>query len=301
MKRFITSTATSIICLVLIWGVSWSVYKEALAYTPPILFAGIRTLFGGILIGLLVLPKYKQIRLKKHWHVYAISSLLNVIIFFGLQTIGLRFLPAGEFTVLIYLEPVLIGILAWLWLGETLTVRKVIGLILGFLGVAAVSVSGFSSQVSLLGILLALASSIGWAFGTVYTKKINAEINMLWLLSIQFMLGGLVLTGIGSITESWSAITLNVPFISGILFAGFLGIGASWILWFKLVREGEASRVAAYTFFVPLISVLTSALFLNEPFTIYLIVGLALVIAGIYLVNRTPKPKVSSESVRKCV
>ena len=59
-------------------------------------------------------------------------------------------------------------------------------------------------------------------------------------------------------------------------------------MWLGLIRAGEASRVAAYVFFVPLVSVMIGAFFLDERLSISLLVGAALVVCGIYLANRTP-------------
>ncbi len=65
-----------------------------------------------------------------------------------------------------------------------------------------------------------------------------------------------------------------------------VGISASWAVYFKLVNSGDASKVASYTFLVPLIAVFTGTLFLKEPFTINLVIGLFLIGFSIYLVNQ---------------
>jgi drug/metabolite transporter (DMT)-like permease len=68
-----------------------------------------------------------------------------------------------------------------------------------------------------------------------------------------------------------------------------VGISAAWVIWFALVRAGEASRVAAYIFAVPLTAVLIGDIFLDEPLSYTLLVGAALVVSGIFLVNRNPR------------
>src|SRR5690606_32240752 len=96
----------------------------ALDYTPPILFAAIRATLGGILLGICILPTWRKIQWRKHWVKYTISAFLNITIFFGVQTIGLVYLPGGLFSVLVYLQPVLVGLFAWLWLKEQMTFLK---------------------------------------------------------------------------------------------------------------------------------------------------------------------------------
>jgi drug/metabolite transporter (DMT)-like permease len=283
-----TRMASLITFLVIVWGIAWPIYKMAIPYTPPLLFAGMRTCLGGLLLLILFYSKRKQIRWKANWSIYLISSVFNVMLLYGVQTIGLMYMPSGLFSVIVYLQPVLVGILAWLWLGESMTALKVIGLIIGFLGVGTVSAAGFSGHIAILGIILALLTAIGWAIGTVYIKKVSHRVDSIWLVAFQCMLGGIILTAVGSISEGWSNIVWNTPYLIGLIYGITLGIAAPWVVYFVLVNSGDASKVASYTFLVPLISVLCGTLFLHEPFTVYLLIGLLLIAVSIYLVNRKP-------------
>jgi drug/metabolite transporter (DMT)-like permease len=93
-------------------------------------------------------------------------------------------------------------------------------------------------------------------------------------------------------SSAFGAIKVSLGYAPPVLFAGTrtLLCGAvmalAWLLWLGLVRAGEASRVAAYVFVVPLVSVLLGALYLNEALSPWLLIGAALVISGIYIVNR---------------
>ncbi|MFD0824274.1 DMT family transporter [Neobacillus sp. M.A.Huq-85] len=289
MRRFSPKTFAAIAGLVLIWGFSWPLYKVALSYTPPILFAGMRPLIGGIVLSTLLIPQWKKIKWRENWRIYCISALLNTFLFFGLQTIGLNFLPGGLFSVLVYFQPVLIGLLGWLWLGERMSIIKITGLIVGFLGVAAVSSEGFTGHVSILGIVLALATAIFWAIGVIYVKKVSHKVDSLWMVGLQSLIGGMVLTGIGVVKEDWSSIVWNGKYLFGLSYGSILGVAAAYILYFKLVNSGEATKVASFTFLVPLIAVLVGTLFLGEKFTYSLLVGLILIVISIYFVNHSGK------------
>jgi drug/metabolite transporter (DMT)-like permease len=284
-----TKALLLILFLVVVWGISWPIYKIALSYTPPLLFAGMRTLFGGLLLALFLIPRRMQIRWKECWPIYLWSSFFNVTLFYGLQTVGLMYMPSGLFSVIVYLQPVLVGILAWIWLEEQMTAVKVIGLIIGFLGVATVSSGGFSGHIAILGIIIAFFTAITWSIGTVYVKKVSSQVDSLWLVAFQCILGGIVLTVVGSGTESWSEIVWNGHYVFGLIFGIVLGISASWVVYFTLVNSGDASKVASYTFMVPLISVFSGTLLLGEPVTVNLLAGLILIGISIYLVNRKPK------------
>src|SRR6476646_1496804 len=172
-----TKAAIAIAFVVLVWGFTWPIYKVALEYTPPVLFAGMRTLLGGALLAIVLVPQWSKIQWKKTWPIYFISSLFNIIIFNGVQTVGLQYLPSGLFSVIVYLQPVLVVLLAWVWLKESLTIIKIVGMVIGFLGVVAVSFEGISGQVSFYGIILAFITGLGWAIGTVYVKKTSVWVN----------------------------------------------------------------------------------------------------------------------------
>lgn len=290
-------TISLITFLVIVWGASWPIYKIALAYTPPILFAGLRTLLGGLFLAVLLWPKRSLLRLQDNWRIYLISALFNVVIFYGFQTVGLNYLPAGLFSVIVYLQPILVGLLAWLWLGESMSAIKTIGLLIGFGGVAAISSQGFTGKISVVGIVLALLTAVGWAIGTVYSKKVSGRVDSMWLAAFQCIIGGIVLTIDGSSTESWADITWNAPYLTGLIFGVFIGISASWVVYFTLINAGDASKVASFTFLVPLIAVFSGTLFLHEPFTMSLLIGLVLIALSIYLVNR--KPKAAKQTVSR--
>ncbi|WP_400163606.1 DMT family transporter [Brevibacillus sp. TJ4] len=289
MGREAKQTAWLIASLVLIWGLCWPIYKVALSYTPPILFAGMRTLFGGVLMALFLLPHWKRIEWRKNWLIYCISAFFNTFLFYGMQTVGLVYLPGGLFSVLVYLQPVLIGVFAWIWLGEKMTALKGGGLVIGFLGVAAISADGFTGSISLFGVVLALLTAIAWALGVIYVKKVSPKVDSLWLIAMQCVIGGLVLSGLGLGMEDVASIEWNGLYLLGLLYGTVLGVPIAFLLYYKLVNEGEASKVASFTFLVPLIAVLIGTIFLKEAVTVGLCIGLVLIVFSIYLVNRPSK------------
>lgn len=194
-------------------------------------------------------------------------------------------MPAGLFSTIVFLQPVLLGVGAWLWLGESMTSLKMVGLILGFLGVAVVSVSGGSGSISTVGILLGLASTITWTFGTIYIKKTATKVDAIWLVTVQMIFGGIVLLVAGSTVESWMDIVWNLSFLSSLSIISIFCTALTWLVFFLLVGSGEAGKVGSFNFLVPLIAIVTSVLFLGETITSKLVAGLVLIIAGIALVN----------------
>jgi O-acetylserine/cysteine efflux transporter len=278
--------------LVLFWGSAFSVVKVGLDFSPPVLFAGLRSLLGGLAMVVAALLWGGSPNLRRDWPVFLLLALFNVVLFIGLQTYAVLYLPSGSAAVLVYLQPILVGLLAWLILGEKLTAAKIFGLLLGFSGIAAVSVesiSGGANAISPVGVVLGAASAFFWALGTVYFKKYEARVSTLWAVAVPFVVGGAVLTALGLVVEPWGEVSWAGAFVASLMYSSLVGIALAWVIWFALVRAGEASKVAAYIFAVPLTAVLIGVVFLDEPLGYTLLVGAALIVCGIYLVNRTPR------------
>lgn len=279
--------------LVIIWGIHWPMAKFSLNYSPPLLFSGLRLFIGGLLLLIIAIPRYKMLRFKETWPIYFVSAFLNIILFYGLQTVGLNYLPAGLFTSIVYLQPVLMGIFSWIWLGESMHFLKLAGLILGFAGVGVICFGGLAGHISITGILLALCTAVSWAFGTVFMKRTAQKVDGIWLTTLHIIIGGIFLLALGTGTESWSSISWNIQFTLSLLFISIFVIALGWLAFFTLVSSGEASKVSTYTFLIPVISVLVSSLFLHEAVTINLFVGMIIVVLSIVLVNIKTKEETS--------
>jgi O-acetylserine/cysteine efflux transporter len=280
------------VVLVLAWSSSFSVVKVGLDYAPPVLFAGGRTLLSGVLMSAVALVWGGSPNLRRDWRVFAFLAAFNVVLFIGAQTYAVLYLPSGTAAVLIYLQPILVGVLAWTVLGEPLTATKVVGLLLGFAGIVAVSSGGLldaAGEVTPVGVVSGVASALSWALGTVGFKKYEARISTLWAIALPFLAGGAVLTALGLFLEPVSAVSWTGPLFFTVLYSALVGTGLAWMLFFGLVRAGEASRVASFIFVVPLAAVVIGAVVLDEALGLSLLAGAALIVSGIYLVNRTPR------------
>lgn len=274
--------------LVIFWGSAFSVVKVGLEYSPPMLFAGLRILVGGLVISLMAVVWGGDPHLKRDWPVFLLLAVFNGAFFFGFQTLAILNLPSGTAAVLEYLQPVLVGVLAWLVLGESLSAAKIVGITLGFSGIIAVSTGSLFGTISLVGVVFGAASAFSWALGTVFFKRYEARISTMWAVAIPFVIGGVMLTLFGSATESWSEISLTGTLFASLAYVSLVEIALAWLIWFALIRVGEASRVAVYVFFVPLVSIVIGAVFLDERLTLSLLIGTVLIVVGIYLANRAP-------------
>lgn len=274
-----------LVTLIIIWGVSWPIYKYGVQFMPPLTFAGVRAFIGGIILLFIARNKLHLLNIQKHWPFYIISALLNMVLYLGLQTVGIIYLPGGMFSVLVYFQPVLLGIFAWLILKENMTIYKLLGLILGFIGILFVSIEGVTVHISPLGVSLAIATAFAWALGVVYVKKHKDEVDLFLTVVMQLVVGGSVLLFGGLVMEDLSEINWTKGLIYTIIWGSIFGMAVAQVLYFKLMNEGEASKVGAFTFLVPIVAVIVSSIFLDENITINLFIGMVLVGISIFLVN----------------
>ena len=277
--------------LVLFWGSSFSVVKVGLEYSPPMLFAGLRTLIGGLVILLVAVVWGGSPHLRRDWPVFLLLAAFNVVFFFGFQTLAILYLPSGTAAVLEYLQPMLVGLLAWMILGESLSLAKISGLILGFSGIVAVSAGSIFGNISPVGVAFGAGSAFSWALGTVFFKRYEARVSTMWAVAMPFVAGGIVLTLFSFAIESWSEVSPKATLFASLSYVSLVEIALAWLIWFGLIRAGEASRVAVYVFFVPLVSIVVGAIFLDERLTTSLLIGTVLIVTGIYVVNRSPTGK----------
>lgn len=276
--------------LIVIWGVSWPIYKNGVNFMPPLYFAGVRAFLGGIILFIIAWKNRHILQFKQNWVYYIISAILNIVLYLGIQTVGLIYLPGGLFSVLVYFQPVILGLLAWWWLGEPMTVWKILGLIIGFTGIVLVSIDGLMIYLSAIGVMLALGTALSWAIGVVYVKKNRHNVDPYWMVVMQLVIGGAVLLTGGFVMEDVNDIVWNTDLIFSLIWGTTAGMAAAQVIYYKLMNEGEASKVGAFTFLVPILAVFVSAIFLDEQITINLFIGMLLVGVSIYLVTINKRP-----------
>ena len=271
--------------LILIWGLGYPVMKIGLEYAPPLIFAGLRAVIAATFLASLALYQREFIDLRKTWPALTISTIFNVGLFFGLSTISVYHLPAGLASVLLYIQPIVVGLLAHWLLGEILTRKKLIGLVLGFMGVAVISYRGIQGDLSLYGVSMGLLAAVAWAIGTVSLKRANPA-SVYWFIALPFFTGGWLIIFSGQLLgEQWGQVTVNLPFMVSLIWGSIVGLAFSWLIWLNLIKAMDATRISANTFLVPLVSIAVGTVFLGESLTWSLAGGGALVIYSVYLVN----------------
>lgn len=280
-------TALTVAALVVAWSSTFTAITVAVADCPVAMLAGLRCLVGGAALGAVALVGGRRPRLGEGAGVYAWLTAFNVLGFFGLQTLSLAHLPSGLAAILIYLQPVVTVLLARPLLGEPVGLSRVTGAVLAFLGIVVVGLESLAGSTSILGIVAGAGAAVCWSFGTITVKRTVGRVDPLWSVALPFLAGGVLLTAVGMLVPS-EAIRWSPRFAVAFSWTALVGTALAWLWWFSLVRSGQASTAAVNLFLVPILAVVLGIVLLGERLHPSLYAGIALVCAGVFVVNRRP-------------
>ena len=289
------STPLLAVLLCLVWSSAFVFVALALRDASAPQFAALRsvTAVPVLALGLLVLDRAALQAALRERRVHAYGVVLgavNVAGFIGLQTAGFARSGIGFGAVLIYAQPLLVALMARLWLGERLRTRQVLGLLAGWAGVGLVVLgeaagAGATTDVG-AAVLLFLGAALCWAVGTVVVKAVTAGPRAVALgpaLLLAFCYGSVprVLLGLADRTPvagSWWRVVSSV-------YRGGVSLAGGYLLQFALLGRGDAGVVSSYVFAVPVLAAVYGVLLFDEPLTPGLVAGAAAVAAGVLLVT----------------
>ena len=271
----------------LVWAGSFVVVKIGTRNISPIHIGFLRFLVATPLMFLVILLKKEKPRRVnyKDLPAFVILALTGVTLLYVFQFTGIKYTTASTSAVLINTNVMFIAILSFLVLRESFTLKKVVGIILGFLGATIIVTNGYLDiGSSFLGDVLILLSAFCWAVYSVIGKILLKRYNPLTLNTYAFALGTIfyipfVINDFGSIffiiLEGW----LIILYLA--LFCSVFG----YVAWYFVLSHVDASKAAIFLNLIPLFTILLSLL-IGEIVTISLIAGAACIIYGIYLTQK---------------
>jgi drug/metabolite transporter (DMT)-like permease len=205
----------------------------------------------------------------------------------------LTFTHASRGVIFSHTHPFWVALGAHLLLrSDRLTALKGAGLVLAFAGLVAV----FGAQSETLhpqhwiGDFMMLGGGLCWAATTLYIKKVveNREFTHYQTMFAQLFFSVPVLGVAWFVFQRGEPLSLTAPVLVAFGYQCVVIAFFSYLLWFWMIHRFSVSRLAAFTFLAPLFGVVLSGVVLREPIPLLLWIGLAFVVAGIYLVNRPP-------------
>lgn len=289
---------------VLLWSTGWIVAKYASKHADPLTFLVGRHALAAVafsVVCVIVGAKWPR-RPIQFGH-----AMLSGIFLHGFYLAGVWYaigqgVPAGLSGIIAGLQPLLTAMAAPFFIGERLRPLQKVGLVLGFAGILiAIStqiLDVFERGVEGLALPLAinLVAMISVTYGTLHQKRHLQEGDLLSIATLQFV-GALIVTlplalAFENLRFDW---THEALLAMGWSVFG-LSMGAVGLLLY-LIRRGQVSRAASLIYLMPPVVAIEAAILFGEPLTWPMIIGTAIVVTGVYLVNRKAKRPVPGPAV----
>lgn len=283
---------TILAILALTWGSSFLFIKWGVAELPFLavvagrLFFGLLFLVGTLLVTRTPLPP------RHLWKHLAFVAIANNVIPWTLLAWGEQYVPSGVAALLNATTPLFTFLLAMLWADERLSLMKVVGLVLGFVGVTVVIwqdiSAAFTQQtntLTVLGEIAILIMAFGYAVGSVYGRRYLKGVPAVQSATGQLFIAALVIFPATFFTNSIPATLPSLQAIGAIAALGFFGSGMAYYLYFQLLTQVGATRTTVVTYLLPLVAIVLGWFLLNEPITRDMIIGITLILGGVIAVN----------------
>lgn len=275
----------SMVMLCLIWGFNFVIMKLGNGVFPPVLFAASRFLIGAIvLLGVSFLKKI-PLPNKSDFKWYALCGLIQTTYFNIAIQISLNYVSAGLTSILTYSMPLFLSIMAHRWIpGEQLDTRKTFGIALGIVGLFLVMNIHLGGS-SFWAVLLALSAAISWAVASLLFKLKLKHCDSIQYTTWQMSIGAVGLFVYSLSFEHGKPIWGFMPVVY-ILFSGIVASALAFVMWNHILSRTEASKASISLMLVPVVGVISGCIFLQESLKINTLLGILLVLAGIWIVNR---------------
>ena len=280
----------------LLWSFAFVAGKTGVTYCPPLILLAARFLLAGVLIfGIAALRREAWSLTRRDVAIFAVLGIANNALYLGLGYTGLQTVSAGLGGLIVSANPVFTAVLAAMFLGESLTWRKVAGLVLGIAGVALIVWHRIAVGTdSLHGVAFTLASLASIVAGTILFKVLAPK-GDLWLGNgVQNLAGGLALVPFASTLSDVHDIVPNWQLLGAFAFLVLGGSVLAYVLWFHLLKVCGATAASAYHFLMPLLGMLFAWMVLGEHLAARDLLGIVPVALGIYLVTRPARESSSS-------
>ena len=271
---------------ILIWGSTWAVIRVGLRGIPPFSGVAIRFVLAGVLMlgiaRLLGVPWEGRERIRWIWLVQTVFSFS---LSYGTVYWAEQWVSSGLAAILFSTFPLFVACLAHFVLDdERLTTRSLLGILVGFSGVAVI----FSDDLEALGgrqvviaSLVLLASPLAGAIGSVAVKRWGTDFHPVNLNAVPMLATGIVMGALAALLEAGEPIRFDLVSTSALLYLAVFGSAISFTVYYWLLARLPATRLSLITYAIPVVAVLVGWIFLGEAVTAKTLGGAALVLVGL--------------------
>lgn len=281
-----------IVIIVVFWAFAFPFIKIGLQELSPVNLTIMRLFIACFVFLLLILIKprsFSKLHKKDIPRIFLLGFIGVIVYHLGLNY-GEQYISPSVASLIIATIPIFVVILAAIFLKERITFKIISGVVLSLLGVVIISTLGrpdASLEITYLsGAGAVLVGSLVGAGYTIVGKKMLQRYSAISLTVYAFLLGSLGLLPFVSSSLFEELMTLSITGWGTILFLGLFPTVIAYILWYVALDIKNASQLSVYLYFIPILSTIISYILFKEQITLFFIFGGALVILGLYVVNK---------------
>ena len=275
--------------LALIWSSAFFNIKIATYSYGPVTIAFLRTFFGAIpVIGLCLVKKIKIEAFSKDWYWFAIIGIINLVIPFFLIAYGVQKVQSNLAAILMASTPLSATVLAHFFIdNEKINLIKVLGVLIGFSGIVFLfSDNILINENNFLSALIIFFASTFYVIGGILTLKVSNKKNENVTASI-LIWATIFLTPVTVFVEKPWNLNPSTDSTISIIYLGIVATGLAWLLRFRILKNNGLVFQAQVAYLIPIFGIILSYIFLKEIITPKVLVSVAAIIVGIYLVKKS--------------
>ena len=256
-----------LVVLTLVWGTNWPLFPLAMREVSVWTFRAVSVPVAGLaLLAFAFARGHSLLIARRYWRTLTIATFFYLVIWNIATAYAAIMLPSGQAAVLGFTMPLWSALITWAVLGERLTARLVLAVLLGGAAVLLLMVPSFKAYAQApLGLLLGLAAGLGWAIGTLILKRsriaVPATVLTGWQLLITAVptVAGAALLGDGVwFMPAWQTIAV-------IAYITLVPMCVGNVCWFAIVGLLPANVAGLASVMVPVVAMLSGALVHGEP------------------------------------
>jgi drug/metabolite transporter (DMT)-like permease len=281
-----------LVALSVLWGGSFFFAKLAVAEVPPLSLA-----LGRVAIAALILATWARMRgetlrpLMRDWPAFAVLGLLNCALPFGLIFWGQIHIPSGLASILNATSPIFTVLVAHVATAdERLTVSKLVGVVTGFLGVAAMLGPDVLVELgsTLWAQLACLAGAASYAFAAVYGRRL-AHLPPVTVATGQLIAASVLLAPAAVVVDHPWTLPLPSPAAIGSLLAlAALSTSLAYVIYFRILASAGATNLLLVTFLIPVSAILLGTVLLDERLSLHHVIGMVVIALGLAAIDGRP-------------
>lgn len=267
------------------WSTVATVSKLLLGDLTSFQVLSISALFGGVflLIVNIVTGNIKQ--LKKYtvrdYLTTALIGLPGTFFYYVFYYTGTSMMPASQAFIINYLWPIMSVVFACLILKEKMTVRKGIAIALSFVGVMIVTGKDLMhfQKDTLLGAALCILGAVSYGSFTALNQKFRYDKRLSMMI---FYFTSFLLTSIINLSTG-NTFTLTGGLVLGLAYNGIFSMAVGTTTWALALESGKTAKISNLAYITPFLSLIWTAIFLKEAISIWSVLGLAVIVLGIFI------------------